>query len=1388
MVWATVIAAGRVLLAVLHGPSLFADSSRYLDTGDRLSVFQVIPGRGPGVLLQSIYLLPPRLGVAIVATLIAVAWALVALAAARLALPRYATAAFIGVELWSLAPWIQMWDTAVMTEGLVIAGSALLVAACFLPWARGLSTRALRWTAAGGLVGFGIAILTRPSAIVYVFPLLILGAVLGRRSWASALQPAGRIVAAILVGLFVTFGIVQSVQLARVNDGWYAQNRLAARADARYLELARQAGMPDCPELETAVLAAPNQFELVRASDCAQLQSWFQSGGLTPQAEVLGDPARVVNRAVADAQRTLTPPEKAQAWSLWQGRGPGPWAFWTTILAMAGFVLTAVVARVRGSSGTNAPALMWVGGVLVSLLSVFLAWLQDGMEPARHALPASVLLAPMSLLAVCATATQARDKAAPSTPDRRPSPPGVGRGLAGLVAAVSLVVSAICVSALALLPVNGTQTTATWQPDGRRAMTIPLALMTGPPERASIATTCSAVGLASLSPAFTPVGTLRGEPGLGLAVSGGYAYPVIAGQPAAASRVRLPAAPCDVVLTYDGATDAVTLSVGPAPDQQAQVKGLSHRNGTAQSTPVSISGLEWDAKVQEPPTMTVVSHPSTIAWPAWRWALVGGGCLALVFLVAMGRRSWNGSRRGSGALPPQGFATLPTPGWTASDTAVAASAVVAAFVIPALPDDGWVKTTIRAYTDLGYFSNYFTASAAPQPQGFWWTFIERAWVAPLDQPLLLLRVPALILAVLTWWYVRRRLLDQMTPDPATRRIVRVGSSSIAVLFVLAWMATLRPEPLVALLLACQIGLVLTFWRTRSAAVLPALGAVAALALAAHQSGWIVVTASAAALPVLVGKMTASGAERRRLVLIAVGSLLASVLACASLLLLHSNGRVLRWAQAAFASGDAHSATLAEIRRLSGLAEGAVPIRIACLGLIIATALAFLARRPRGLSPGPVTVIGWASLCALAGLLLTASKWQWHLSATMPAVLALAGAALVTTRSHVGMPNARAAAWLMGSALLVALSLRSSGAWSRFDVLDSAWDGDPLASLPAALAWGLVSAAAALGATWLIRRRAANATADGTLAPDEPGERPSPSQAVEGQGRSWNPLIPASIVSACAVLAVVTLWPLLNDHGSSAAWPRLVATSMEPGACGLAGPEGFAVPTVTANLPISGVQPVFPNASVQQSTSRLASFRPVESPLWQAETGAGVIRTPAFLLDPDRPAQTWAAVNGPAQITVVWLDGSGTEIARNEVGREAAAEYWALIDLRPPADAAMVAFEWLAGGGVAGVLNPVAVVKTAPFTALVGSDAVWTGPGTSMWAPCLPAPSIATGFLEDFRWAFGDTQPLVQPNMAGERAFAELACVEDSSGSRLCAYSVASQPPFGLTLTQTPAQW
>ena len=40
-------------------------------------------------------------------------------------------------------------------------------------------------------------------------------------------------------------------------------------------------------------------------------------------------------------------------------------------------------------------------------------------------------------------------------------------------------------------------------------------------------------------------------------------------------------------------------------------------------------------------------------------------------------------------------------------------------------------TTARNFHDLGFFSNYYTASAAPQAQGFWWSFLQQAWLRPL---------------------------------------------------------------------------------------------------------------------------------------------------------------------------------------------------------------------------------------------------------------------------------------------------------------------------------------------------------------------------------------------------------------------------------------------------------------------------------------------------------------------------------------------------------------------------------------------------------------------------------------------------------------------------------
>jgi hypothetical protein len=151
---------------------------------------------------------------------------------------------------------------------------------------------------------------------------------------------------------------------------------------------------------------------------------------------------------------------------------------------------------------------------------------------------------------------------------------------------------------------------------------------------------------------------------------------------------------------------------------------------------------------------------------------------------------WRSSRR---LIGPKGEITETPAGarWTLSDTGVVLAALVALFFVPSLSDDGWVLTTARNYSSLGFFSNYFTASAAPQPQGFWWTLIQQSWLRHNDIPLLVLRLPSLLMVIGGWWVLRRYLIDRVTP-PYARAMARGVAAAVVAAFVLAWLPSLRP--------------------------------------------------------------------------------------------------------------------------------------------------------------------------------------------------------------------------------------------------------------------------------------------------------------------------------------------------------------------------------------------------------------------------------------------------------------------------------------------------------------------------------------------------------------------------------------------------------------------
>ncbi len=935
--------------------------------------------------------------------------------------------------------------------------------------------------------------------------------------------------------------------------------------------------------------------------------------------------------------------------------------------------------------------------------------------------------------------------------------------------AAAAFVALLAALTMALLPISGRTTTWTWTPTSTDTTETAIELSAGAPAEIDASIPCQAIRQRSATnSADLEILRFAGSRELGLWSTGPEIWVDSSGTRIAGLTQPLGEGDCAVRLHYDGASDSVTLNAGRESRTSSVAAPESTVPGAVRPS-FQIDGVHIAKELRLGSSVRILTRPATIAWPAWRWLLMVVIGAAVVVI-------WRSSRR---LIGPKGEITETPAGarWTLSDTGVVLAALVALFFVPSLSDDGWVLTTARNYSSLGFFSNYFTASAAPQPQGFWWTLIQQSWLRHNDIPLLVLRLPSLLMVIGGWWVLRRYLIDRVTP-PYARAMARGVAAAVVAAFVLAWLPSLRPEVVVSLLLVAQFLLILSMRATGLMSLLLAVGVVAAAAFAVHQSGWVVVTASLAVLPQLFRWWRESSNRLSLAVYIAAtaGVTLALVV---GLLMLHSNLSVFEWSSAAFTSEGAHDQSFNELLRIQNFAGGQVPIRIFCLLLIGLCIGGFLVRRDRAPSSG-ATVLGYACIWACVGLAPTSSKWVWHLAALWPAVASLAALAAVGLMARSGSWLARG---LTASAIVVVtgwLSARYPARWGRLD----SWTVDLYEFTPARspMFWLLLVVPAGVVLAVLLRSRRRGVEP----APEAPGEQ---SAADHRPGVVLTFMVGLTVTA----LASVSLAPLLMDALDTPAksWPGIVVGSVSGNPCGLAGPSGLRVPTQQVVLPFADPEPVGQPAATAQPylIERIGARRPVDSTTWTAPDGALSAVTPWFKLPVDGQLRTWALA-GSAEFDLVaeWTGSTPSTQSRTELSVKDVGDYWRLLELTPPVGAQRVRLSWAVSTGPRAVLSPVRVLQTSALKQVAGNGPVWQAPYTMMWASCLRTPRIDTGIVEPYQWIIATSKEIAYWRLQREMVLSEQSCQESSAGTRLCVLRSESPSPVGASLQFGTARW
>lgn len=373
---------------------------------------------------------------------------------------------------------------------------------------------------------------------------------------------------------------------------------------------------------------------------------------------------------------------------------------------------------------------------------------------------------------------------------------------------------------------------------------------------------------------------------------------------------------------------------------------------------------------------------------------------------------------------------------TLADAVVVAALLVWWIVAPTFTDDGAIWVEQRAFDDLGTSFFYFNVYGLNEPLGYWLSWLQH-WVTGSTNHLVFARIPSL-LALLAAWPAARWCLERVVPGRVSTGI-RWSLAGTFVLGATAWGMTLRPEPLLALLMLVNLAAMISFVRSPRLAPLVIALPVAALAATARPDGLLVTAPLLASLPEVTRWLRTRGwAAVVPVSAAAIAGLAVGVVAftldadmagrLADARATHTGSQAVPWWREyiRYVRFDQHG--------------GATTARRLSLALYILVVVAWATRRQARW----LRSVSLPARCVVVVLVLLAfipSKWPWHFGALL-AVGAVAIAAEVARIEHerdsIGtLPHRRVAT---GVALAVASiwAWQARGSWGALDLQEASW--------------------------------------------------------------------------------------------------------------------------------------------------------------------------------------------------------------------------------------------------------------------------------------------------------------------------------------------------------------
>ena len=571
-------------------------------------------------------------------------------------------------------------------------------------------------------------------------------------------------------------------------------------------------------------------------------------------------------------------------------------------------------------------------------------------------------------------------RSAARRPRRWSGPLALLAGLAAVLAAVLLPVA----------PVSMSQPVVSWPQSASAPSSTMLQLTAQTPLALDVTFSCATGRVAATTADGVLLATVR--PGQPSASGDGLLVTAVGGRltVTATGSVLLLGAPLEGDCSYEVSGDAAG-GLAVARDGQVVARGEAGRLPAVDVLATSVTALSPAAGEQLSVQVTVDDQFSTSPAPL-KWALIVvvllGAAGSVAFLVT--------EQRGSRPLRLPGRRR---PG--VLDVVVPLVMVGWLFLAPTSDDDGYYAAMARNSLDEGAVGNYYQLLNQNFTPFTWFYRLLGVWQQVGDSPAVL-RVPALVTGLLTW-FLLRRFTSSPGALPALLQRSRRGRAGLVLVLALSYLAWwlpygmgVRPEAVVGVLAVATLLAVSTGLARRSLPLLGLAVVTAAMSAVCHPTGFVALAPLLAAAPRVVRLLRdgvpAHRAWLRGLAVVAPGAV-AGVAA-------FGDGSLndFRRGQEVFLSIQAQNDWFDEYQRyyflFSPIAMGSYAKRLAVvLGIVCLVWFGVLAAASRGRRrASPQLLLAGQSL-ALGLLLLwiTPSKWTHHFGALDgigPAFLAL----------------------------------------------------------------------------------------------------------------------------------------------------------------------------------------------------------------------------------------------------------------------------------------------------------------------------------------------------------------------------------------------------------------